>query len=235
MPRRFAAALALAILATLGVSPDARAQPGAEIAGPTDPVAVAATPAPEGSQRTHGLFFPTGHLLEPGQVQGSVRAYVVFHQLAVGVHERVELSVDAILFLGAGAGGRVSLLPRSSPLKLVAEARLWALIEGPAALQLGGTAGYQQDRLNLHANFSEMPVDGERLYAANAGIVHQSLPWLALGADLGSFHLGDSDFRGLALGVKIGRRFFDIDIMMLIDAGSEDAPIVPLINLTGRS
>jgi hypothetical protein len=232
MPRRLAAALALAIVATLGAVPAARAQPGMEIAGPTDPGVDGAGPA--AGDRTLGLFFPTGHLLEPGQAQLSARGYVVLLQAAIGVHDRIELSADAIFLVGAGAGGRVALTPRSSPLKLVAEARLWAFLEGPAALQLGATIGYQLDRFNLHANFSEMPINGERLYVANAGVIHQTLPWLAIGADYGNFQLADEELGGVALGVKLGRGAFDLDIMMLIDPGSDHNPVFPLLNLTGR-
>lgn len=227
--RRFAFALALVSLA-----PAAAADPA-----PTSTTETAIATASAGAEapRTHGVLFPTGELMEPGHVQGSLRGYGLWSTARLGLHEHLELEAQALVFLGAAAGVRVGLTDSSSPLRAVASASIWWVGDNrPMSLSLGGTLGYTADRLNIHSTISEMPLDDERMWIANAGFLYRSSPRVSVGIDAGQIALGGDRLRGAAAGFKLTGKYFDIDLAAIFSPElSSDMPMIPIVSLTGRT
>jgi hypothetical protein len=239
---------ALSVLAVTGTANAQYVDPSAcETRRPSDPcdadtahVVVVAPAAEEptgfarrGAPRTHGLAFETGHLLEPGTFQVSARAYGMFTQVGVGLHERIELSADLVGFwlVGAGAGARVSLTDPASKLRAAIGAKIWALTFSPLKpVQVSGTLAIQEDRVNIHANVSEMPTENDRLWLGSVGFLYELTPLVSIGADIGRVATGTDGFNGVIGGVKLTSDGFDMDIA--VAANEEGA--VPLLGITGR-
>jgi hypothetical protein len=252
------AVAALAAVSLLAVSTPASAQPlepsGCESRRPSDSceaiaggqaVVIVAEPPAEtatatdgfvrrGPPRTHGVAFATGHLLEVGTFQFSARAYGFFSQLAVGLHERIELSADVIGFglFGAGIGARASLTPPESRLRAVVGAKLWTLAVSPIKpVQLGATLGVQSDRLNFHANVSEMPTDDGRLWLGTVGAHCELSEVVSIGVDAGRIAVDTNDeLTGVIAGVKLTGHQFDMDIVV----AANDEGALPMLGFTGR-
>lgn len=204
------------------------------------PVVAIETPAPEkpaferrGAPRIHGALMDTGHLMPAGTFQFAGRAYGALAQVAVGLHDRLELSSDLVGYgaVGASIGFRASLTEAESPFRAVVGAKLWTLEDTDVKpVQISGTVAYQSEQVNVHANLLEMPTDSDRVWVVAIGAVLEINPKVSLTGDAGRIQVGDDLVEGVVAGIKLTGTMFDIDLT--VAANAEGA--FPLVGLTGR-
>ena len=217
-------------------------------------------PAPESAQpglddQTHVFFLPTGNTLRAGEAAFRGHGLFLYDQLAYGVSDNIEITVSApIVPIFAGAGIRVQILPRTSPLRLLVTAGIWRGFEDSmeelTVASGSGTLAYQTDNVNFHASigamkpvrrapYADAPSNERPVVQASLGAVIRSSERSALFFETGQLTANDGydddSMEGVAAGIKLIRSSYDVDLgFLLIFEKDIESPALPFVSADFR-